>query len=138
MELNEENLKKIGLDMDVDYRKALGCTDTYKKLGINYAIIYNYDSVKVAGINDIELDLENMIEGRFFNESMEVVVRIDEDEIKGNIFIDNGETEMVSCEEYILRSGNYKRLKVKKYFALDEDKQAYAFYLKPCSLVKEV
>lgn len=108
------------------------------KIGLGQAIIYNYDSVISGNIEDINIDLNNIIECRFFNEDIEIRIFNDEDGSRGTIFIEEDADDYIS-EEYILynRYGdkNYANaLKVKKYMDYDEDKQAYIYYTKPCKL----
>ncbi len=127
------NIKENEFSMDNIIKK-----EYLIKMGLKQAIIYNYDSVISRNIEDINIDLNNIIESRFFNEDMEIRIFNDEDGLRGNIFIEKDVADYIS-EEYILynRYGdkNYANaLKVKKYMDYDEDKQAYIYYTKPCKL----
>ncbi|HCJ58208.1 MAG TPA: hypothetical protein DHV55_13260 [Clostridiaceae bacterium] len=140
-ELNQKSISSIfGIDFKDD---AFSIEDVAKKdfllkLGLKQGIIYNYDSVLTADIEDLDICLNNMIEGRFFNEKREIRIFNGEDGIKGSIFDEKDEhTE----GEYILYNRNNDkhyaaRLKVKQYIDYDdEDNQAYIYYTKPCKLI---
>lgn len=142
MELNKENLlkllgKKVCQIEDKKMEELICENNLYKALGLQYRIIYNFDSVEIGRIDDFEIDLDNIIEARLFNENIEIDFRIDEEKIEGNIFIDNGERELFVEENFYLRGSEFNRLKVKKYIKFDEDNQGYIYYLKPCELLKE-
>lgn len=149
MELNEENLKefikykKLNINISENISSFLSEKSFYKALGMEYGLIYNYDSVVYGSIEELTVDISNILEARFFNDSEEIVIRAERDSIKGNLFIDKGEEKYTLEETFYLRSNNlpinsnYKAMKVRKYIDLDKDNQAYVFYLKPCSLVRE-
>lgn len=139
-ELNQKSISSIfGIDFKDD---AFSIEDVAKKdfllkLGLKQGIIYNYDSVLTADIGDLDICLDNMIEGRFFNEKREIRIFNDEEGIKGSIF---DEKDEYTKGEYILYNRNNgknyaARLKVKQYIDYDEDKQAYIYYTKPCQLI---
>ncbi|WP_040214152.1 hypothetical protein [Clostridium polynesiense] len=142
--LNGEGIKELlketnaSYDITGSYEEALKDIKFYKALGIKYALLYNFDSLKLSDIEEAEIHLDNLIEGRFFSEDLELDMRIEEEGITGNIFLDRGEKQLFIEEELLLRHTQYKKLKVKRYISLDKDNQAYIFYLKPCELIKEV
>ncbi len=148
-ELNEVNLKEyikyknLNIPIPQNISSLLAEKGFYKKLGMEYAIIYNYDFVAYGNLNELSIDLDNITEARFFNEDEEIVIRTDNKGVKGSLFIDKGEKNYFIEEKFYLRSNkaavnkNYNTLKVKKYIDLDEDNQAYVFYLKPCKLIRE-
>lgn len=145
-ELTRENIKEIihnnniNYNMDVDIKNILSDKKFYASLNIKYAIIYNFDSVKYGSIDKLNIDFNNIIEARFFNNNIEIVVRPEDNKINGNIFVDNGEKKLFIDEKYYLKNNNentYNKLEVKKYIDFDEDGQAYIFYLKPCEFMKE-
>ncbi|WP_368491079.1 hypothetical protein [Clostridium sp. BJN0013] len=145
-ELTRENIKKFidinnkNYNTDVGIEAVLSDKKFYDILGIKYGIIYNFDSVKYDTVDKLNIDFNNIIEARFFNRDTEIDVRMMDNKIGGNIFIDNGEKELFIDENFYLRcnrENNYNKLKVKKYIDFDEDGQAYIFYLKPCELLKE-
>lgn len=113
------------------------------KLGLIYAIVYNYDSVITNYISGIELDYENMIEARFFNNDIEIRIFTDDGNIKGIIFKEDENCKSIE-NNYILypRYGEKlqkkryaKELIIKKYIAYDDDNQAYINYVKPSKLI---
>ncbi|MCC9294928.1 hypothetical protein LN736_08680 [Clostridium sp. WLY-B-L2] len=145
-ELTRENIKKFvtinnkNYNADAGIEAVLSDKKFYNILEIKYGIIYNFDSVKYDTVDKLNIDFDNIIEARFFNKNTEVDVRMMDNKISGNIFIDNGEKELFIDENFYLRQNienNYNKLKVKKYINFDEDGQAYVFYLKPCELLKE-
>lgn len=145
-ELTRENIKKFvtinnkNYNADAGIEAVLSDKKFYNILGIKYGIIYNFDSVKYDTVDKLNIDFDNIIEARFFNKNTEIDVRMMDNKISGNIFIDNGEKELFIDENFYLRQNienNYNKLKVKKYIDFDEDGQAYVFYLKPCELLKE-
>jgi len=146
VEINAENICKV---FRIDFEdsefsiKNIANKEFLKKLLLKQAILYYYDSVVSDYIDNIDIDLDNMIEGRFFNEDTEIRIFNDDDGLKGSIFSEkllnaDGENEYFD-ERYILynrnRLKNYAtHLKVRKYISYDEDKQAYIYYTKPCKL----
>lgn len=143
LELNEDALnnlakeKNININYNEEFRWKLADNSLYKALGINYGIIYNFDSVQIDSIDEIVLDMDNIIEARLFGENLEIDIRVDEGNIIGNIAIDSGRSEFIKEETFYLRGSKYEKLRVKNYIALDEDNQGYIFYMKPCELLKE-
>ena len=63
-------------------------TNTLAGLKMEYAIIYNYDSVVTDNITNIQLDPDNIIEAIFFNEYREIRIYRNDNEFKGTVFID--------------------------------------------------
>ena len=112
-------------------------------LNIDYAIIYNYDSVITDYVSNIELNYENIMEARFFNDEIEIRIFNDEG-MKGTIFREYKNCKPIR-DTYILyprygekiQNNRYaKELAVKKYIIYDgDDNQAYINYQKPCKLV---
>lgn len=149
MELTLDNLKLFAerksrrLNSSDKLRTLLGRTEFYESLDLKYGIIYNFDSLSFGKLKDLTLDLDNIMEARFFNEDEEIVIKIDENNLKGNIFIDLGEKVFYIEDNFFLKKNyakndnQYESVKVKKYMDLDEDKQAYVFYLKPCAFIRE-
>lgn len=144
LELNKENFNKAfnlnitNLDEILNNKKLL------LEKGIKYGIIYNYDSVNFGKLSELTLDINNILEARLFNDNYEIVVRVEDDNISGNIFIDNiGNYENYSVESFVLYSNKhsindkYSELSVKNYIDYDEDGQAYYYYMKPCKLGSE-
>jgi hypothetical protein len=145
-ELTVENIRKVidmkgsHYDTNTEINTILSDKKFYNELKIKYGIIYNFDSVEYNSIDKLDIDFDNIIEARFFNNDIEIDIRMEDDEIKGNIFIDNGENELFVDEKLYLKrkeKGSYNKLKIKKYIDFDEDGQAFIFYLKPCELIKE-
>lgn len=124
---------------------VIGSKDILMELGFNYAIIYNYDSVHFGKLEDLVIDLDNIIEAKYFNMDGELSFYRSENDFVGNIAFDAGEDELVQVEKlYIYRNkrynnlkvNNYEKLLVKKYIELDDDFQGYFNYVKPCSFIK--
>jgi hypothetical protein len=139
--LNTENLKGIlkrEFDGDYSIKENLN-KEALIEMGLTDCIIYNYDSVISDEIKEVDIDYENIIEARFFNEKMEIRVFNDEGVLSGTIFVDENPDYIES--EFILysRDKNSKRyaekLKVRKYIGYDEDGQAYISYVRPCKLI---
>lgn len=142
-ELTEENIREI---FEYDYKNFEIEKDLNKemltKLGMTYAIIYNYDCVVTDYISNIELDYENMMEARFFNDDAEIRI-FNDDNIKGTIFKEGENCKSIK-NKYILyprygeKSQNKRyahELIIKKYINYDDDNQAYINYVKPSKLV---
>lgn len=109
-----------------------------KELGFKYGIIYNFDSIVTERIEDLEIDIENIMEARFFNEKKELRILRDEDEIKGTIFVEKEDTKFIGKTVILYKrneESNYaNHLRFKKYIDYDDDNQAYVRYTKPCKL----
>ena len=138
--LSKENLKEVfGYEFeDFSIENNLN-KEILLKLGLVDGIIYNYDSVMSKNISELEIDYENIIEARFFNENIEIRIFNDEGNLTGTIF-----NERQDCNPIISKfllyprygEGKYaKELEVKKYINYDEDNQAYISYVKPSKLI---
>ena len=144
LELNKENLlsfieeKNINCLKNIDNIEELLNKEVLKSLNLLQGIIYNYDSVKFGNIEDLDIDINNIIEGRFFNETSEILVRIENDEVIGNIVYDNGDKSSYIKEKFLIydkdNKNNFEQLLVKKYINYDKDNQAYIEYIKPSKL----
>lgn len=142
-ELTEENLKDIfGYECkDFVIGKDLN-KEMLIKLGMEYAIVYNFDKVITDHISNIRLDYDNIIEAIFFNDNAEIRV-FGEDYITGTIFKEHKDSKCIDgtyrlypryCEGK--QGKNYaKELLIKKYISYDDDNQAYISYLKPCKWI---
>ncbi|MFX0548669.1 hypothetical protein ACOAKC_04970 [Hathewaya histolytica] len=151
MILNEEALDKVSKENNIsikdfkhnDLISLVLDKEFLKALGIQYGIVYNYDSVEVENIDNLNFHKHNIMEARLFNEQLEICILREEKDFRGNMFIDKGEKKLCINEEYLIYDRNnkksshkkYSKLKVNKYLALDYDRQAYIKYTKPCSLV---
>lgn len=144
LELNKENLlsfieeKNINCLKNIDNIEELLNKEVLKSLNLLQGIIYNYDSVKFGNVEDLDIDINNIIEGRFFNETSEISVRIENDEVIGNIVYDNGDKSSYIKEKFLIydkdNKNNFEQLLVKKYINYDKDNQAYIEYIKPSKL----
>lgn len=144
LELNKENLlsfieeKNISCLKNIDNIKDLLNKEVLKNLNLLQGIIYNYDSVKFGNIEDLDIDVSNIIEGRFFNETSEISIRVENDEVIGNIVYDNGNKESYIEGKFLIydkdNKNTFEELLVKKYINYDKDNQAYVEYIKPAKL----
>lgn len=144
LELNKENLlsfieeKNINCLKNIDNIEELLNKEVLKNLNLLQGIIYNYDSVKFGNIEDLDIDIDNIIEGRFFNETSEISIRIEDNKINGNIVYDNGNKKSYIEGKFLIydkdNKNNFEQLLVKKYINYDEDNQAYIEYIKPSKL----
>lgn len=125
---NEENIYQL-LNKDV-----------LKELGLESAIIYCYDKIITDNVVDLEIEFENIMEARIFNETCELKVWRDDSIIKGSIFKEINSDKSPIEEEFILyprniRGYNPSKLVIKKYIDYDNDGQAYISYVKPSKLI---
>lgn len=144
LELNKDNLKLFikennlnSLDNIENLERILNKKEL-KNLNLLQGIIYNYDSVKFGNIEDLDINIDNIIEGRFFNETSEISIRIEDNEISGNIVYDTGNEKSYIKERFLIYDKDnkniFKELLVKKYINYDKDNQAYIEYIKPTKL----
>ena len=144
LELNKDNLKLFikennlnSLDNIENLERILNKKEL-KNLNLLQGIIYNYDSVKFGNIEDLDINIDNIIEGRFFNETSEISIRIENNEISGNIVYDTGDEKSYIKERFLIydkdNKNTFKELLVKKYINYDKDNQAYIEYIKPTKL----
>lgn len=143
-ELNKVNLMDLlGYKIESEFKlEQILNPETLNELGLNFGIIYNFDSVDVARIKKLKIDMENIIEARFFNEEKEIKIFRDENKVKGTIFIEGKETRPIKKIVILEKRGKSRsypsKLKFKKYIDYDdEDNQAYVRYVKPCNLYFE-
>jgi len=141
-ELSKENIENLlGVEIDCSLRDLISNPELLKKIGLEFAIVYNYDSVLSDRIENLKIDCDSIIEGRFFNEVAEIRVFLDGENLNGNIFVENEKCEKKIEMEFLLyprngeKTGYAEKLKVKKYFYYDEDGQAFISYVKPCRLI---
>lgn len=132
--LNIENINKL-FNKSIENLDDILNNMILKDLGIKQGIIYNYDSLMSGEIDDLNLDKDNVIEARLFNEEIEIVL-INEENLRGHIVIEKNKDLLIE-EDYEIYHNCYNKLKVKKYLDIDEDGQAYIKYLKPCKLYKK-
>lgn len=120
--------------------EELSNKELYVALGFNFGIIYNYDSIQFGKVDELEFDIENIIEARFFNESSELVFRINGEEVSGNIVNILSEDDIIKDKSYVYgnkygfaSNKRYGVLNTKKIIKYDDDNAAYIAYIKPCS-----
>lgn len=104
------------------------------EMGMKYALVYNFDRVDSEKIEDIEIEIDNITEARFFNEDREIRIFRDEDGLRGTIFSENGAPYMEKTSILYPRYGEKiyaDKMDLKKYIDYDEDNQAYIRYIKP-------
>ncbi|ELC8361232.1 hypothetical protein QYB69_001486 [Clostridium perfringens] len=144
--LSIESLKELGLNCNLikeDLYKTLRDKEVYKDLGLKFGIIYNYDSIQFGKIEELEFNIDNIIEARFFNESKEVVLRVNGEELSGNIVFIKDFSNVINDKACVYGNKNgfdsnkkYSILKTQKIIKYDEDNAAYIAYVKPCSFVE--
>lgn len=144
LELNKDNLKLFIKENNLNFLDNIENVERIlnkkelKNLNLLQGIIYNYDSVKFGNIEDLDINIDNIIEGRFFNETSEVSIRIENNEISGNIVYDTGDEKSYIKERFLIydkdNKNTFKELLVKKYINYDKDNQAYIEYIKPTKL----
>lgn len=139
-ELSKESLKEVfeyefeDFSIENNFNKEI-----LLKLGLVDGIIYNYDSVSSKNISELEIDYENIIEARFFNENIEIRIFNDEGNLTGTIFYEEQDCNPI-ISNFLLyprygESKYAKELEVKKYISYDEDNQAYISYVRPSKLI---
>lgn len=139
-EIGPDSLKEVfGYDKPLDIGQLLD-RDILKALGLEAAIIYCYDEIISDKVENLNLDMDNIIEARIFNEDKELRIWRDEKDLKGSIFKEVNEISPPIEEEYILyprkdQGYNPTSLIVKKYLDYDPDGQAYIGYVKPAKLI---
>jgi hypothetical protein len=106
--------------------------DFLKSLGLEYALIYNFDGVIVDFLDEVKIDKRKLLEARFFNEKEEVHI-FKECDLKSVYMIEDG--DKYSDEKYILANKYGKGMTVRNYFSFDDDGQAYISYTRPISIV---
>ena len=111
--------------------------DTLKVLKMESAIVYCYDEIVTCNVEDINIELDNVIEARIFNETSEIKIWRDDDTIRGAIFKEIDTNIFPIDDEYILhdRKNVGEKLKIKKYISFDDNGQAYISYNKPSKFI---
>lgn len=138
--LTGENLSKVFRQELIDDFNLIDALDKgfLLDLGLNYGIIYNFDSVLSERIGDIVIDVDNIIEARFFNEDKEIRIFRNEDQIDGTIFVEKDNPDYLEKRVLLYprdRSLEYaNKLDVRKYIDYDQDNQAYIRYTRPTKL----
>lgn len=145
LELNVDNVNEFIKNTNINYVCNIEKIDELinreelLKMNFKQYIIYNYDSVEYGDIEDSNINLNNIMEARFFDETGEIVIRREEDKFIGNIVYDNDDENSYISDEFLIydkcNESQYTKLKVKKYIDYDEDGQAYIKYVKPVRLV---
>lgn len=135
--ITKENIKTCSINIDC-LEDILEDNIYLKKLGAEYGIVYNYDSVKFGDIDSLLLDKDNIMEARFFSKNFEINLRYSDEDLIGNIIFDTGYENPIKEHLFVYNKNNacsnpkYNILSVNKYIAYDEDGQAYIYYVKPC------
>lgn len=139
-ELDPTSLKEIfGYEGPIDIPRLLD-KELLKSLGLDSAIIYCYDEIITDKVGNLDLDVDNIMEARIFNENKELRIWRDEEVLRGSVFKEANEVTTPIEEEYILyprkeKGFNPSKLVVKKYIDYDQDGQAYVSYVKPSKLI---
>lgn len=132
--LNINNINEL-LNNKIEKLEEIVDKAILTELGLKQAIIYNYDALLCGEIENLELNLDNIMEARFFNDKIELNIR-NEESLKGHIAIEKS-NELVLEDKYEIYHNDYDKIMVKKYLDLDNDGQAYVKYLKPCRLCRK-
>ncbi|NLB79690.1 MAG: hypothetical protein GX796_12875 [Clostridiaceae bacterium] len=141
--LSAGNLREL---LKYDIKTSEFCMDRIlnwgllKKLGMKFAIIYHYDYVESDVIEKVDMNLENIMEARFFAEDREIRIFNDEGELSGTIFLANEANEKIREEYYLFPRSKGKeypqKLIANKYIGYDtEDNQAYISYVAPAGFI---
>ena len=140
-ELSNENIKSLlGVEIGCSLKDVVSNPELLIKMGFEFAIVYKYDSVLSDRIENIRIDCDSIIEGRFLNGKAEIRIFCDGESLSGSIFCEKENSKTI--ERYLLlyprngeKSGYAEKLKVKKYIFYDDDKQAFISYVKPSKLI---
>lgn len=138
--LTVENLSKISKRKLKDplVLKDILNKDFLLELGLRYGIIYNFDSVMSEKIEDLVIDIDNIMEARFFSHDKEIRIFRDEDCVSGTIFIEKQNPDCLDKKVLLYpRDGRdiyASKLRVRKYIDYDQDSQAYIRYTRPIKL----
>ncbi|MDU1443558.1 MAG: hypothetical protein E6916_08590 [Clostridium cochlearium] len=126
--------KQISLEEVVNKEKLL-------KEGFKYVLVYFYDKVLLDKLENVDLNIENIIECRIFNENKEIHIFKVNGKLKAILFNDSKwNKDDIICEEYLTidskKDKNHRRygkkIKVFQYIDYDEeDGQAYISYTRP-------
>lgn len=143
--INYENLSKL-LKYELEDSESFSIKDLLdldllNRFEFKQAIIYNYDSVIVNELQNLLIDADNIIEARLFDETKEIRIFKEDENLSGVIFIEDDGDKDIIIKEYILNNGDqckYTKLKIKEYIDFDEDGQAYIKYVRPTKLINEM
>lgn len=137
-----ENFNWLNKDISSnDLINILFNKDFLNKYNLKQCIVYNYDSLEFGNVENIKLDIDNIMEARFFNNSCELSLYRSDDEFKGVFIKGTEETENVIQEDRFIDyrgrviNGDFIKIRVNKYIDYDEDGQAFISYIKPCKFI---
>ncbi len=139
--LNKETILetlKYHIDGEFSIEKIVN-KETLKEIGFKYGIVYNFDCVESDEIENINLDIDNIIEARIFDEKREIRIFRDDDNCYGTIFIENGDANYIEKTSLLYprdKKRQYpEKMTSRRYIDYDYDSQAYIRYTKPSKLI---
>jgi len=104
-----------------------------REQGVEWALIYHYDSMCYTPIEKACIDWDLLVEARLFGEEKEIHIFKLGDQFKKVVWQDTPQQDVMTTS-VILNTPQYKTLYIKKYIDYDEDRQAYISYVRPYRL----
>lgn len=115
-------------DLDLSFLKAEG----YK-----WAIVYNFDEVKIGRLDELEIDGDILLQARIFNEDKELNIVREKHNLNLCFLEEDSDDECIEDSYLIIENKfkNYKNINIKKYINYDDDGQAFISYVRPYGLI---
>lgn len=137
----EESIRKTGAGItDKLFVKKIELKDVKEMTArCDYIIAHMISDLQYGPPMDVQIQWDELVELRAFNETEEIHVFVHESDSQGElravrIFEEEGGGDYI-VRSYRMRNG--KILKIKEYLAADEDGQAVVVYTRPFAVTKE-
>lgn len=118
--------------IDKDVKQIIEELDTLKQEGIEFALVYQYESLTYSKIEDLKINWDNLIEARLFGENREIHIIKEQNCFSAVEVIDTAEENHLKTTYLLQKNSGFSKLQVKKYIDYDCDGQSYIQYVRPC------
>lgn len=122
--------------LDKDVQEITKDINKLKEEGIEFALVYQYDSLTYCEIEDLQINWQTFMEARLFGEKKELHIIKEQNSFKVLELQEDAESRYLKTTYLLEKSSGFKRMQIKKYIKYDEDGQAYISYVRPCKLYR--
>lgn len=122
--------------LDCDIKELTQNVAQLKRDGIEFALIYQYDSLSYCEIEELDINWNTLIEARLFGEEKEIHIIREAEGFKSIELCEEREAECLSATYLLQKSSGFSKMTIKKHIEYDDDGQAYIRYVRPSRLYR--
>lgn len=105
-----------------------------KQHNFSYGLVYLYDKVQLNKIEELDLDQENLIEAKFFNDHSQLHI-YKRDELEAVLVTDEDDEDFFTETQILMNDKYGKEMRIKNYLNYDKDGQAFIAYSRPYQVI---